>query len=487
MKKTILLLALILIMVLSTSYAYVNPERTNVSGTGGFYSDGSCFLAEGDIYCYSFNSGGYDYRDDVYKYDVELNSFSHLDNKLDDNYTSFYEGECEYYNETNMTYCFKGYLDSKIGFKSYPNGAGITSINTTNSILNLSLGLSQFVFSCDLRPSTDEIYCWGDSSSIIQQTYDGYIYKYDIGDDSWDKTIRMQTTSSKNITEAMDCKFKNSEEFWCAGGLNETGIFSPSSNNIYRYNVTQNAYDVLDFVKVGLYPFCSWHDNIFYCYGSYIEEGLDIPSNRVSYYDTTDDSYGYTDNLSFSQVFFGTCVKYNETTDYCIGGYATDNWYEYEGVWEFDFTPPCEEYWLVQYSDNTSCLINDTWRTFKTYIDLNSCGTFDDLPVDNGTHVYGSCDYCTPDWYCYSCSGHNCLFVSDRNTCYDTTDLMSDKFLGDPIDYSSECGFKPSYASGDISVMVINFLGVIAVQLVAFSGMIALMILYLWMISQTKK
>ncbi len=50
----------------------------------------------------------------------------------------------------------------------------------------------------------------------------------------------------------------------------------------------------------------------------------------------------------------------------------------------------CVEDWI----DNSgSCLTNDSY--LKEYYDNNSCGTYDDLPMDNGT--YPSCNYCSED------------------------------------------------------------------------------------------
>ena len=52
----------------------------------------------------------------------------------------------------------------------------------------------------------------------------------------------------------------------------------------------------------------------------------------------------------------------------------------------------CPENWVLSYG---SCELGD--KRLKRYTDLNSCGTHNDLPVDNNTYVY-DCDFCTEVW-----------------------------------------------------------------------------------------
>lgn len=69
----------------------------------------------------------------------------------------------------------------------------------------------------------------------------------------------------------------------------------------------------------------------------------------------------------------------------------------------------CTEDWVA---DSISCLINDTY--LKTYTDQNSCGTYIDLPVDNGTYI--SCNYCTEDLeknYLTECTHNGSYYVID--------------------------------------------------------------------------
>lgn len=40
--------------------------------------------------------------------------------------------------------------------------------------------------------------------------------------------------------------------------------------------------------------------------------------------------------------------------------------------------------------------------------------------------------------------------------------------------------YSPTYTSSDIPAMVIDFIGVYTVQLIAFAGLVALVLLYAW-------
>ena len=40
--------------------------------------------------------------------------------------------------------------------------------------------------------------------------------------------------------------------------------------------------------------------------------------------------------------------------------------------------------------------------------------------------------------------------------------------------------YSPTYTSSDIPAMVIDFLGVYGVQIIAFAGLIALVVLFVW-------
>ena len=96
-------------------------------------------------------------------------------------------------------------------------------------------------------------------------------------------------------------------------------------------------------------------------------------------------------------------------------------------------TQVCIESWSsAQYTacgtiTNASCY--GTWdNKTKYYIDLNSCGTFNNLPSDNGTCV--ACNYCDSSWTAHQT---NCTvfdtdtkYYTESSGCCNTTPLPSD-------------------------------------------------------------
>jgi len=85
----------------------------------------------------------------------------------------------------------------------------------------------------------------------------------------------------------------------------------------------------------------------------------------------------------------------------------------------------CTENWIATYG---SCQINDS--RLKTYYDNNSCGTTNDLPVDNGTSVY--CNYCSENLIqtigeCQPNSTQNITYTdTNQSTCCNITGLATD-------------------------------------------------------------
>lgn len=132
----------------------------------------------------------------------------------------------------------------------------------------------------------------------------------------------------------------------------------------------------------------------------------------LTYYD----EFNTTQNLTF---------YFANTTD-LAGNPATKSLslnYTYECI------ATCNESWVANYS---ACLTNDSM--LKTYYDENNCGTYDNLPADNGTYVY--CNYCSEDLekvYTTACTwnGTNGTINytwTDNNyyTCCAITNLTSD-------------------------------------------------------------
>jgi len=117
-----------------------------------------------------------------------------------------------------------------------------------------------------------------------------------------------------------------------------------------------------------------------------------------------------------------TSKKVQISTKYTIEVDVYDN-YWINGFIEWKSPETCIEDWIVQYG---SCMINDT--KLKYYIDSNSCGTSNNLPIDNGTYVY--CDYCAPNWQEINTTCQPGDFkigwYNDSNQCFAQTGLPSD-------------------------------------------------------------
>ena len=129
------------------------------------------------------------------------------------------------------------------------------------------------------------------------------------------------------------------------------------------------------------------------------------------------------------QVNLSTLEDLRLITDYTkvgAGDTTVDN-----DAFSFLINIPCIEDWILNSSE---CNVLDN-QTIE-YFDANTCGTFDDLPADNGTIQF--CDFCSQSFQCTvfdnSCGSGipllNCLNTEPLNqTCCDTTNLTSDCFF----------------------------------------------------------
>ena len=125
-------------------------------------------------------------------------------------------------------------------------------------------------------------------------------------------------------------------------------------------------------------------------------------------------TYNYFTNITESYSF-----DYVNVTDFVGNNNLT-----YLNI-DYNYTClSCVEDWI---ENPYSCLTNDSY--FKTYYDNNSCGTTDNLPVDNGTWQY--CDYCTPiptNTSCLDNTTNYFILEYDYLNCFSLTNLSSDNF-----------------------------------------------------------
>lgn len=100
-------------------------------------------------------------------------------------------------------------------------------------------------------------------------------------------------------------------------------------------------------------------------------------------------SYNWTVDSSYAETNYSMEIKVFETDSV----EKLSNTETLAGLFQI-FNVTCVENWTV---DSIVCEINDTY--LKSYTDTNACGTYNDLPVDNGTYVY--CNYCSEDLEIY--------------------------------------------------------------------------------------
>lgn len=129
-----------------------------------------------------------------------------------------------------------------------------------------------------------------------------------------------------------------------------------------------------------------------------------------------------TANLEEGFYIINASKKVLLNTNYTIEVDVFDD-YWINGFVKWTSPSTCIEDWQAQYD---SCTINDT--QFKYYIDINSCGTNNNLPVDNGTYIF--CDYCIPSWLEINTTcqigDFKTGWFNDTNSCFFITNLSSD-------------------------------------------------------------
>lgn len=254
-----------------------------------------------------------------------------------------YSVDCELYN--SRSYCV---------VPREPNEFGAFSINLDFTDLQLHAGLSETgaesriqTSACDLRPSTDEIWCWTYNAGNI--SYQNII-KYDIGDDNWTVVSNMPNPlaeanpgESSQVLRGSNCEFRNGNELWCFGGQ-AAGYASPINNNYFAiYNLTENnvTYTPSSFTGgfISYAPqYCRWRhyssEDILYCYGNF-NTSLTFRDYFYYYAPNTPAEVelpGWT-----SGTGLGGFVQYNSTTDYYLGGIENDFATATNTIYRIDF------------------------------------------------------------------------------------------------------------------------------------------------------
>lgn len=462
---------MLILLVLPFALAIEPPIIVNYTNSTSITLVNCIETNESIIYCQQYDT----VTNNLLEYNETSLSFNVFDSLL--HFGDRDSLTCEYIPSKNDMACFRGQQTSSENL--------VYDFDTNSIITNKSFGSDGTTswVDCAITPTTEEIYCLYSDNVLLNGNIDLYKFNYS-SDYSSINMIHITPVQQYEVSFGAECSFRNDNELFCVGGRNESS--SPYVTNMgWHYNISSNTSEIFNMANAVTSPECFWHEDIMYCVGG---DDYNTPQDDINYYIPSNNSNGIFENMIIHEGVTQTDCIYRGNETICFGGWFGTNWDEFGAIYGFSFEPPCTEYWLVQYSDNTSCLINDTWRALKTYTDLNSCGTFDDLPVDNGTHVYGDCDYCTPDWSCHKCSWHNfCLLLYDSNECFFDTGLESDGYTIDDLnDYDSECGYHPQYNSEDLPPMAFDFLGAYTVMIISFMSLIVLIVIHAYFKKQVR-
>lgn len=169
---------------------------------------------------------------------------------------------------------------------------------------------------------------------------------------------------------------------------------------------------------------CSITDNYAVSYATFDVDNNYLASKNLDEYYYILSPTGYSvNNYSWSNVT--ACDIFNQCDSLSV-----DFTIEYSCIEEV----VCVEDWVANYEDFGVCQINNTIQSILTYIDLNDCGTIDDLPIDNGTITENYCNYCTPIWEEHTGGIHECQINNTRyvdyyevTNCYSVTGLPEDE------------------------------------------------------------
>lgn len=412
MRKTILL-PILLILLVTIVYSQVEPNLTIDSVTDISFpiNQGDCLGYNDNIYCFD-NNAGHTY---IFKYNITSKT---LINDFNFSALGVSSINCIEYND--YFYCFSRGQSQQQHYKISADYTNLTLLS--NFSISPDFGnFNTWYPDCKLRPTTDEVYCYGTGDTQDNQNY---LLKYDIGDDLWTQLVFIPDGLSNPL-----CAWRNSNEMWC--GL---GFLQPSvTNQIYVYYVDTNTSTTLSNSFGMEMHWCKWVNDIYYCFAG--DDG-NIPLASMSYYDPTSNTTGnLTTEFPYPYTSFNGCADKSETISYCIGGYANDSFEQNYNIFKVDFTQLCTPDWsCTGYETCVSPMVN---ASCNAVTDLNNCG----------------------DGY----GGNYSEFTSQ--TCS----------YPPPI-----TGYVPAHSTSDISGVVIDFGVEFGLQIIAFVGLIALIGIGIW-------
>jgi hypothetical protein len=327
MKKTIVLISLFILMA-TVAFAQVEPniiQLGNFSDVNEVGEPDCVYGGNGFVYC-AYMSSNYN---KLYSYELATDAWTEEATLPDTG--GGYAGELA----AGVLYNSKIYM-FKYNWTSTSTSVIEYDVNSNifTTVADLPEG-QQELYECDLRPSTDEIWCLG-----LTADYPTTLRKYDISTQTFTDiaTISYQEMGG-GIPPRATCIFRNSDEFWCTGGRDDS--FAMIDKHLV-YSINQNTTTEYQ-AAIGLWEiFCRWHGDILYCYGGDDSNEM-FPT--MFYYNPTGNIYG---NLTTEwtgpepnqhTAYSGGCTEINSTTDFCKPPYFNNNWDSDVTTWLIDWGP----------------------------------------------------------------------------------------------------------------------------------------------------
>lgn len=325
MKKIIYLLLISLLISVVT--AQIEPTVTNISSSmtyGSFSFSGSldgvsCVaISSNQLWCYGNNVKH------VYIFNAGTLSITNPYNLSNFDNGGAMGAHFVYYPTDGQIYGFgKNTSNYKINVSS-----GTETQLTENNVRG---GYAE----CDLRPNTDEIYCWGDDDS--NPATEGWIRVYNISADSWSYPLkRNYGTADVKADDYQSCDFVSDDVWVCYGGYNTTGN---TESRLHEYNVVTNTSTIVNTGQPFTAGSCHAIESILYCtYG--VDDDAGTPLDGIYYYNYTSDIFGTLNaTLPIGFTLYGEAGLI-DTTMYNLGGYVTNSYDMSNDVFKIYFDVP---------------------------------------------------------------------------------------------------------------------------------------------------
>jgi hypothetical protein len=156
-----------------------------------------------------------------------------------------------------------------------------------------------------------------------------------------------------------------------------------------------------------------------------------------------------------------------------------------DDIMAYSLEEACVEDWIAQYTNGT-CNTSDIRPEHKTYYDNASCGTFDDLPIDNGSiSAAYPCNYCLEDisgpFTSYSiCIGDQrnatSYFIDNHYaSCCLLTSLPTDCSIDLNVSLQNSTALVPCigvYSTDDVTASVVDIMGTAGTSLKDWTGLL---------------